>query len=263
MTYRYREWVQRNECHFVLHRWYGWLVKATDFHRLLVVLELFISWWFCAGMVVSCTFHPVDHTLKSINPALYALVLSPYACNYYSNTFSSVPGIPRLPLDQHSLSCCKLSVNLRSSSSAGLRRTWEFTHKLQCWELPWRLAKISTLNYSRCIQIQRPLVILNYSAYTANTLWICFIHFLIWSKYLAFRMDVVWICICLQSHPFSNVLDQLIVDVIFLLFNISVLNWTELNWSDKLGYAQASAMIRGGRGWKVERGKDSSYTVQL
>ena len=81
MTYRYREWVQRNECHFVLHRWYGWLVKATDFHRLLVVLEQFTSWWFCAGMVVSYTFHPVDHTLKSINPALYALVLSPYACS--------------------------------------------------------------------------------------------------------------------------------------------------------------------------------------
>ena len=49
-------------------------------------------------------------------------------------------------LDLTLLSLFMLSPLLSLTCWAGLRRTWGSTHKLQCWGLPWRLAKTSTLN---------------------------------------------------------------------------------------------------------------------
>ena len=114
-----------------------------------------------------------DHILQPINNKCLVSV----HMQLYTNTsihWSSVPGTPRPPLDQDSPSCCKPSVSLRLNSSAGLRRTWGSTHKLQCWGLPWRLAKSSTLNCSRCTQKRMPLVILNYSTCAASNANIMF-----------------------------------------------------------------------------------------
>ena len=47
------------------------------------------------------------------------------------------------------LSLCKLSPLLSLTYWAGLRKTQGSTHKLQCWGLLWRLAKISTQNCRR------------------------------------------------------------------------------------------------------------------
>jgi len=47
------------------------------------------------------------------------------------------------------LSLCKLSPLPSLTYWAGLRKTQGSTHKLQCWGLLWRLAKISTQNCRR------------------------------------------------------------------------------------------------------------------
>ena len=67
----------------------------------------------------------------------------------YDTVAVLIIGMRTSHLDLTLLILFMLSPPLSLTCWAGQRKTWGSTHKLQCWGLPWRLAKTSTLNCRR------------------------------------------------------------------------------------------------------------------